>query len=60
VKLPPDPHRRRIDLPLALAAAFAMLWAVARASVQSVILPKDAPDDVLHANIDRRFIDPES
>jgi hypothetical protein len=34
----PDPHRRRIDLPLALAAVFAMLWAVARASVQSITL----------------------
>jgi hypothetical protein len=34
----PDPHRRRIDLPLALAAVSAMLWAVARASVQSITM----------------------
>jgi len=34
----PDPHRRHIDLPLALAAVFAMLWAVARASVQSIAM----------------------
>jgi hypothetical protein len=34
----PDPHRRRIDIPLALAAVFAMLWAVARASVQSITM----------------------
>src|SRR5271156_4555231 len=34
----PHPHRRRIDLPLAVAAVFAMLWAVARASVQSVTM----------------------
>lgn len=33
-----DPHRRRVDLPLALAAVFAMLWAVARASVQSITM----------------------
>src|SRR5579871_767625 len=32
------PGRRRIDLPLALAAGFAMLWAVARASVQSITM----------------------
>ena len=34
----PDSHSRRIDLTLALAAVFAMLWAVARASVQSITM----------------------
>lgn len=34
----PDSHSRRIDLTLALAAVFALLWAVARASVQSITM----------------------
>jgi hypothetical protein len=34
----PNPDRRHVDLPLALAAVFAMLWAVARASVQSITM----------------------